>query len=457
MSHVLTRHLMAAAAVAVLIAAPLTAKVSDQEAAKLDGELTPIGAERAGNADGTIPAWEGGITTPPTGFKAGDYHVDPFANDQPMFTIDKSNLSQYEARLTEGHKALFRTYPDTYRMTVYPSRRSCNLPEKAYEWNRKNAATGEIVAGGNGIDNAFYAVPFPIPQSGVEVVWNHLLRYRGHKFQRDYTAVQVRTGGELVRIRFQDEGVFRWSDPSKSSVRDLDNVSIYFIQQVIAPARLAGNALLVHETINQEVQARLVWSYNPGQRRVRRAPDIQYDNPGNGTDGMSTSDALNMYNGAPDRYDWNLIGKQEVYIPYNSYKFGNPSTKIEAVMTPKHMNPDYIRYELHRTWVVEGTLKPNMRHIYSKRRFYVDEDSWFITASALYDSRGEIWRVQEAQTINYYELPSCGEVGTAIYDLQNGTYYVDALTNETKPVNFKAADVPEDRYQPQSLRTLSVR
>ncbi|MBI1238870.1 MAG: DUF1329 domain-containing protein [Alphaproteobacteria bacterium] len=443
-----------------LLAIPISAaqaKVSEAEAARLGTDLTPIGSERAGNADGTIPAWEGGITTPPAGYTPGGYHVDPFAGDAILFTIDSSNRAQYEARLTGAHKALLSAYPDTYKMNVYPTRRSCALPEKAYEWNRKNAVTGEIVADGNGIANALFAVPFPIPQSGIEVLWNHLLRYRGFKFQRDYTAVQVRANGPLVKIRIQDEGVFRWSDPSKTRIEDLENISIYFIQQVVAPTRLAGNALLVHETINQQVQSRLVWSYNPGQRRVRRAPDIQYDNPGNGTDGMSTSDALNMYNGAPDRYTWELLGKQEAYIPYNSFRIESPDTKTEALMTPKHMNPDYIRYELHRVWQVEGKLRPDSRHIYARRVFYMDEDSWFIVASELYDARGEAWRIQEAQMIPYYEVPTCAEVATAIYDLQDGGYYVDALVNETKPVNFNAVDVPEDRYQPQSLRTLIAR
>ncbi|NWH07535.1 MAG: DUF1329 domain-containing protein [Alphaproteobacteria bacterium] len=442
------RRLFAAAAFCALSASPVLAA----DAARLDADLTPIGSERAGNADGTIPEWTGGITNPPA-HTPGSFYADPFASDAKVMTIDASNWQQYEKRLTGAHQALFKTYSD-YKMNVYPTRRSCSLPAVAYDWNKKNAVTSKIVADGNGIEGAFYAVPFPIPETGIEILWNHLLRYRGFKFQREYNAAQVFKDGNLVKIRIADEGVFRWSDPKRNGVEDLDNISIFFIQQVKAPARLTGTALLVHETINQQKQARLVWQYSPSQRRVRRAPDVQYDNPGTGSDAMTTSDSLNVFNGAPDRYEWSLIGKQEAYIPYNNYQFADPSHKVEDIATPRHLNQDLIRYELHRVWVIEGSLRPQARHIYAKRKFYIDEDSWFIVASELTDGRGQLWRVQEAQMINYYDVPSCGEVGTAVYDLQTQNYWVDSLTNETSPVNFSAQDVSEDRYTPDALRSL---
>ena len=143
-----------------------------------------------------------------------------------------------------------------------------------------------------------------------------------------------------------------------------------------APARLAGGILLVHETLDQVKKPRDAWLYNPGQRRVRRAPQVAYDNPGTAADNMRTTDQLDMFNGAPDRYDWKLVGKREIYVPYNSYRLQDPKLKYKDIITPLHINPDHLRYELHRVWVVEATLQTGERHIYKKRVFYIDEDSW---------------------------------------------------------------------------------
>ncbi len=437
---------------ALALAAPVLA--SEADAARLGADLTPNGAETAGNADGSIPAFDGGYksSAPHT---PGAPYPDPFAADAIKATVTNGNAAQHDALLLPGHKAMLAKHP-TYKMNIYPTRRSCGIPAEAAGWNKKNAATGKLVADGNGVADAFYAQPFPVPENGLEVLWNHLLRYRGYAFQRDYIGAVVYPSGQVSRVRIQDEGVFRWSDPSKSRIEDLDNKAIYFLQQVIEPTRMAGTALLVHETINQVAMPRQVWTYNPGQRRVRRAPDVQYDNPGTGSDNLTTSDQLSNYNGAPDRYDWELKGKREAYIPYNTYKLAAKETSIASLTTPNHLNQDPIRYENHRVWVVEGKLKAGTRHIYHRRTFYQDEDSWFIVAGELYDARGELWRVQEGYLINYYDQENCGEVGTVSYDLQSGGYYVSGLTNETKTIRFDGK-ISDDRFNPNNLRQIGVR
>src|SRR5688572_11895483 len=117
-----------ACALAVLGAYPAWAAVTPEEAAKLGAELTPLGGEKAANADGTIPAWTGGIKSPADagvpGYKTGQHHPDPFANDKPLFTITNDNVAQYAGKLTEGHKKLLAQYKGTYKMIVYPTRRS---------------------------------------------------------------------------------------------------------------------------------------------------------------------------------------------------------------------------------------------------------------------------------------------------------------------------------------------
>ena len=70
------------------------------------------------------------------------------------------------------------------------------------------------------------------------------------------------------------------------------------------------------------------------------------------------------------------------------------------------MNPDHLRYELHRVWVVDATLKKGERHIYKRRTFYIDEDSWQILLVDQYDNRDQLWRVSEGHAITYYDLPT---------------------------------------------------
>ena len=71
------------AAVIMALGAPVAmAKVSEADAAKLGTSLTPMGAEKAANADGSIPAWDGGITKPVAGYEKGMHHLNPFPNDQ---------------------------------------------------------------------------------------------------------------------------------------------------------------------------------------------------------------------------------------------------------------------------------------------------------------------------------------------------------------------------------------
>ncbi|MCP4900301.1 MAG: DUF1329 domain-containing protein, partial [bacterium] len=344
------------------------AELSPDEIAKLGNELTPMGAEKAGNAEGTIPAWEGGITSAPEGWAPGQHFVDPFANDTVKFTITAANVGQYADNLSVGQKALFETYPDTYKMKVYPTRRSGSFPQRIYDKTKEIAGTAKLAEGGNGVTGAINGIPFPIPKNGHEVIWNHLLRYRSDSASRDIGQAAPTRGGNYTLVKFHDEFYMQYSMEGKTEA-DLNNRILFFKQEVMAPARLAGGILLVGETLDQVKEHRNAWLYNPGQRRVRRAPNVAYDNPGTAADAMRTSDQFDMYNGAPDRYDWKLVGKKEIYVPYNSYKLQDPSVKIKDILTPLHINQDLVRYELHRVWVVDATLKDKARHIYKRRTF----------------------------------------------------------------------------------------
>lgn len=429
------------------------AKVPPEQVARLGDDLTPMGSEKAGNEDGSVPAWTGGLTAPPEGigYEKGKHLPDPFAADKKRFRIDGSNAAQYDAFITRGQKALMERYP-SYHMDVYPSRRSCALPEHVYKAAKKNATIGELVADGNGVAKAIMASPFPIPNNGLELVWNHTLRYRGYKLQRQFTAIPVNQSGDYYEITVHDDAILRWSDPQMAAAENLDNISILYLLQTKAPARSAGYVVLVQESLNMAVEARKAWTYSPGTRRVRRAPTIAYDNPGTNSDGITTSDSFGGFNGAPDRFNWTVRGRSEKFIAYNNYR--RVLVPYEKLISKHHVNQDVMRYEKHRVWEVVGDLKPSFRHVYSKRVFYIDEDTNGIVATEIYDGRGQLWRVQELGGGVQYELPLCGGSGDTVYDLMVGRYLMLGLINEEKPIDFDASHLDAKRYTPSSIRRL---
>lgn len=439
-----------------LLASSVMAAVSAEEAAKLGTTLTPIGAEKAGNADGSIPEWTGGLPTNAGAVDAKGFLADPFASEQPKFTITAQNVAQYKDKLTPGQQAMFQRYPDTFKMPVYPTHRTATLPASVLEATKKNAISTKLVEGGNGLENFDQANPFPIPQNGLEAIWNHITRYRGGSLQRVVTQATPQQNGTYSLVYFQDEFTFRTSLTDYNPAQE-SNVLFYFKQQVTAPSRLAGNVLLVHETLNQIKEPRLAWLYNAGQRRVRRAPQVSYDGPGTASDGLRTSDNFDMYNGAPDRYEWKLNGKKEIYIPYNSYKLDSPSLKYADIIKAGHINQDLTRYELHRVWHVTATLKAGERHIYAKRDFYLDEDTWQAAAIDHYDGRGTLWRVAEAHSQYYYNKQVPWYTIESLNDLLSGRYLALGMKNEEKQsYNFDYKAASSD-FTPAALRQAGVR
>ncbi len=429
------------------------AEITEADVKRLGGpELTPVGAERAGNADASIPPWTGGLTEIPADYKLGDKFVDPFAGEQALFTITAENYQQYAALLSDGQVATFKRYPKTYKMPVYPSHRTAVYPDEVYEAVARNATEVGLAEGGNGVTNLGDAtVPFPFPQHGVEVYWNHVLRYRGRGTNRGNSVqAAVQSNGDFVPVWFETQVSWARDMPDNDNI----NMLIAFMQKIKAPARLEGDVLLVHEFIDQVKEPRNAWIYNPGQRRVRRAPEVAYDGPGTASDNLRTADDLDMMNGAPDRYDWKLVGKKEMYIPYNNYKLQDGNLKYTDIIKPGHLNPEYLRYEKHRVWVVEATLKEGARHIYAQRTMYVDEDTWQIAMVDVYDGRGELWRFHEGHAMVHYQVKIPWMVAESQYDLIGGRYVVSGLSNEMPgyQAEFNVQGVTMGDYTPSALR-----
>ena len=449
--------IIAAALTVALTTVPVQAKITADEAAKLGAELTPLGGEKAGNADGSIPAWTGGITSAPAGYSAGDFHPDPYAGEKPEFVITAANYQQYADQLSEGLKKMFETYPDTFKLPVYKTHRSASNPQFVYDATKENATRATLLDDGNGMAGAAVGIPFPIPANGLEAIWNHIARYRGPAVQRNGGQAAVTAGGDYNVIGFDEQLLIQYSQENATPESLLENnVLFMFKQKVTKPARLAGTALLVHETLDQVKEPRKAWTYNTGQRRVRLAPNIAYDTPGTAADGLRTTDDFDMFNGSPNRYNWELKGKKEMYVAYNNYTLHGDSVSYEEILKPNHVNPDLTRWEKHRVWVVEATLKEGLRHIYQKRVFYIDEDSWQIQLADMYDNRGELYRVAVAYGVNYYEVPTQWSTLDVYHDLNSRRYLAIGLDNEEKMYDF-SINPREAEFTPQALRREGMR
>lgn len=415
-----------------VVSAEAWSKVPALEAAKLGGELTFMGAQTAGNKSGSIPKYTGGLKQD----KNANPMKNALANEKPLFIITHENMDQYQANLSKGQIALFEKYPSTYQMPVYKTHRTASFPQSIYDKALKNATHTELVSGGNGMINFDESVPFAIPKSGLEVIWNHVSRFRGGSVERNLALLPVQANGQYnaVKVRAQLTAPQYLIEPFDAQ-KD-DNILFYYTSSIKSPARLTGNVLLVHETIDQVNQPRRAWAYNAGQRRVRRSPQVAYDAPSQASDGLRTSDQIDIYNGAPNKYNWKLVGKKEIYIPYNAYKLADENAKYADIVTKNHMDPAFTRYELHRVWQVEATLKEGERHIYAKRSYYIDEDSWQIATADHYDHHGLLWRVAEGHALQFVNANTLWYVASSNYDLLSGRYLVELNNEERKPFNF---------------------
>jgi hypothetical protein len=431
-----------------LCAVEVQAKVDITQAERLGRDLTPLGAEMAGNAAGSIPAWNGGVSAP-AGYQSGMHHPDPYAADQVQYVIDGKNAGQYAALLPEGLKTLLDSYP-AYRLRVFPTRRSASAPSRIYQATKANALNASLISGGNGIEGASAGVPFPIPQDGLEVIWNHITHYKGDQSHIINNQAVVLANGSYNLIK-RDRYVYYFYNRAGMTQATLNNTLLFYKYQVLAPSKLAGNALVVEDTLDQVLSTRKAWRYNRADRRVRRLPSLAYDSLQPDTNGLATADVVDSYNGAPDRYQWTLKGKREMLVPYNSYAVHQQGLAYDSIIGPKTLNPDLLRYELHRVWVVEADLRPSFSHPYAKRRFYIDEDSWQILAVDLYDKKGNLTGLQESHPINYYEVPMFNSTLETVYDFKGGRYFVDGLDNNEPMYDFNVNLSPRD-FTPQALR-----
>jgi Protein of unknown function (DUF1329) len=427
---------------------PALAAVSADEAAKLKSSLTPVGAERAGNKAGTIPAWDGGLTKAPAGYRNGDPRPDPFAADKPTLSISAKNMAQHADKLTDGVQALMKKYPD-FRIDVYPTRRSAAMPQFVYDNTFLNATRAKAVEQGHGVEGAYGGIPFPIPKDGYEAIWNHRLAWRGGNFSMPVRVWVVTADGKRTMASGGVQTINQAYYDKAGSLDKFDGFYSFGKFVANAPGSKAGEAILAHEGINASTP-RGLWQYLVGQRRVRKAPSVAYDTPDSVTSGIGLFDeAFNLF-GPIDKHDLKLVGKKEIYIPYNNNRAA--AAKVDDLVTPGTLNPAQVRWELHRVWEVEATLAAGKRHVVPKRKYYIDEDSWQIVLLDGWDAKGQLWRTNYSLMLTAPDIPAVSSfVMWGGYDLQNGAYYLNMSSNEL-PKQYEVKEpIPRAFFSPESL------
>lgn len=409
----------------LLLASTPAFAVSADEAAQLKTTLTPFGGERAGNKDGTIPAWDGGYTKAIPGFVNGGRRPDPFASEKPLYAITAKNMEQYADKLTDGVKAMLKKYPETYRLEVYPTHRTAAAPQWVYDNTFKNATNAKL--NGLALVDAYGGIPFPIPKNGAEAMWNHILYWRGTDWHLDFRGIQVTSDGKPVvtvdgRADFQMPYYFK--DGAANNFKG-DFWSVRLLDA--GPPVRAGEAITQRQ--NLDLDKSQTWVYLTGQRRVRKLPIACCDTPTPATAGIMAFDEISVFSGRLDRFDWKLVGKKEIYIPYNDNKM--LQSKTSELMGKNHLNPDYIRWELHRVWVVEANLAPGKRHQAPKGRYYLDEDTWVAVLADRWDANGQLWKTMFANPIVMPDLPATVPAQQfGFYDLLSGAWYDNGVLSD---------------------------
>lgn len=449
---------------ALLLITAAHAKVSEEEAARLDGkDLTPFGAEVAGNADGSIPAWTGKWKGLPPGLEyggPGEPRPNPYADEKPLFEVTAANYKEHEEHLSEGQVALFERYPD-YRIVVYPSHRDFAMQDRMVAKARWNALNTELINNGEGLKNYNGGIAFPIPKNDREVLWNMRTTGCFTTFNVPYDGYGVFANGERAHdaVDFTQSAPFNNpADPDTGVTEEQrGDRAVWTISERLAPPRTKGQITVVADPLDFKSGKRNAWQYDPGTRRVRKAPAIGYDNP-DGPGGMQTIDDHKGFNGAFERFNYTLLGKKEIYIPYHNFDFNdNRLGTLDDRLTPHFLNPDYVRFEKHRVWVVEGNLAEGKRHAYKKRRWYIDEDGWNPVMSENFDGRGNLWRVGYFLSDYEYQIECYDKHSQVFMDLPSGGYVSNFITIDRKQAVHNLPYLDADSFTPANLRRLAKR
>ena len=429
------------------------ATVSADQAAQLKTTLTPFGAVKAGNADGSYPAWDSGYTEVPAGFVSGGRMPNIFPDEQPLLTITASNASQYADKLTEGTKALLAKYGDFF-VSVYPSHRTAAAPQWVYDNIFENATRASLVQGpaGSMPSGAYGGPPFPIPQSAEEVVWNHNLAWQATSFYNITSAYILSSAGgwTLTSVsKINTQYPYMFPDSNEQAFAASDGTYLEIATNSIAPPLNNGNALVGTGNLDDSKSANYV--YLPGEGRVREVPNPCCDVLTPFSSGDVFFDEISVWAGRLNHFTWSMAGTKEMYLPYNCNMINQPSSDAE-VLGVHTVNSKYVRFELRRVRVVDAVLKDGFIHPCVKSRYYFDEDTGRGLMAERYDAQGRLWRVLFALPFVYAEVPWVSmNIFWGVHDLVADTAYVAGIMNEQSNQGQAMPRFPESLFTPETL------
>lgn len=459
MRYFRNKTLLAVSCGAALLMAHSANAATEEQVERLGEDLTCVGAKKAGNEDGTIPEWSGKWLGVPDHVEfegTGNHPVNPYAGEEPRFVITAQNMSEYADKLSAGQKALFEKYPETFEMPIYRSHRDFRLPDSVCEVTKKNAREAKLVDDGEGVVATTGGILFPFPDTGLELLWtSSIFTYRPWSEELISDNAYVLADSSINWGRLKSSNLALHLKPGKEG--PTEGPSSYYLNETFLPQRDRGEVNTGVEYWNHTKEPRQSWRYDPGTRRVRQSPEYGFDMQFPGSGGSITVDEVRIFNGSPKRYDWKIVGKQEMYVPYNAYQLHSDGVSYDELLTPNHINPDYMRYELHRVWVLEATLKDDYRHLYGKRRMYIDEDSWLMLMGDNYDARGELWRTSMVNYFYAYEAKTW-QAGVGLYhDLSAGSYLAFNLVNERESAyTLNSGNLSPGNFGPEAARRLGL-
>lgn len=442
-------QLLLAISATTCLTSPLHAKATADEIARIGTKYTCTGAEMAGSPSGVAPftgKYLGAMPGMIPHSEGGAHQTDPFADEQPLFTIDANNFAQYAEQLSPGQLAMFRKYP-SFKMHVYPSHRDFRYDASVCQAALTNARHAELSADGLTALNAVRgAVPFPFPKSGQELVWNVLMAPGAATSYREADLAIIYTNGNVLWGAHQ---LWNYSPEHDKKLRGQKyaGVSSYFKISILLPERETGYQLA--RNLYYDLKEPPYYWATGRCCRGRCQQSRMEEMPLPSAAGNIFFDDMRLMNGSPERYEWKTIGKREFFLPANNFKLEARvvgTDKYAKLITPGHENPDFVRWELRRAWILQGALKEGMRHLYSNRTLYIDEDSYRAAMGENLDTQGNVWRFNWVNNLyvggsrsNTYESFSA-----FYHDLHSGNYTALDLT-QAKPQSIRI-DPPDVIY-----------
>lgn len=413
-----------------LLGTAAQAAVSKEGEAKLGSDqYNCLGGKIAGTEE--VAKWTGKWFKQWPGMnKESGYVPSPYADEKPDFTVTADNMSKYADKLTEGQKALLEKYPDEFRMNVYPSHRDFRMPDYVCKDTKSNATHAKLIEDGLAVTGHGGGVPFPVPKTGLQAIWNVINAISGWSEEATYDSAAVYSNGDITwgRIHFKQMAPVNNPDPDERKNYS-SKVRSYFFQEYFKPARNSGEVAVGYQANNFKTGSTQAWQYQPGIRRVRKAPEVGFDYP-IPPSGLRTTDSDYVFNGSPKLYNWKLLGKKVIYVPYNNFKVNDPALSYDELLGQHSLDPEYVRYEPHRVWAVEATLKEGKRHTFQRRVLYIDEDTWLALTADNYDQQGKLYRVPMVM-YHYSQESGTYHRGVSVYHtLTSGAYVATYLVNE---------------------------